>query len=194
MFRETILSLGTGTVWLCFVVCLLVILFTGAKLCRYGDIIGHRTGLGGAWVGLVLLAGVTSLPELVTGLSAIVVVEAPDLAVSSVLGSCVYNLLIIAVLDFIYRPGTIYGGIQHGHSLSAGFGVVLLGAAASAIFLQNQPVGPIAIGHIGPYTIAAPIIYLIAMRSIFHFERRVDDVVVIVGLSERDAEVSGPPI
>jgi len=191
MFRETILSLGTGTVWLCFVVCLLVILFTGAKLCRYGDIIGHRTGLGGAWVGLVLLAGVTSLPELVTGLSAIVVVEAPDLAVSSVLGSCVYNLLIIAVLDFIYRPGTIYGGIQHGHSLSAGFGVVLLGAAASAIFLQNQPVGPIAIGHIGPYTIAAPIIYVIAMRSIFHFERRVDDVVVIVGLSERDAEVSG---
>jgi len=191
MFRETILSLGTGTVWLCFVVSLLVILFTGAKLSRYGDIISHRTGLGGAWIGLVLLAGVTSLPELVTGVSAIVVVEAPDLAVSSVLGSCVYNLLIIAILDFIYRPGTIYGGIQHGHSLSAGFGVILLGAAASAIFLQNQPVGPIAIGHIGPYTIAAPIIYLIAMRSILHFERRVDDVVVIVGLSERDTEASG---
>jgi cation:H+ antiporter len=117
-----------------------------------------------------LLAGVSSAPELVTGLSAILVVGQPDLAVGAALGSCLYNLVIIAILDFIYRPGTIYGGIRRGHSLSAGFGVILLGAAASAMFIQRT-VGPLGLGPIGPYTIAAPLIYLIAVRSVFFFER-----------------------
>jgi cation:H+ antiporter len=181
MFREFIYSLGMTSAWLAFAVCLLLILFTGARLSRYGDLIASHTGLGGAWIGLVLLATVTSLPELVTGLSAIWVVGEPDLAVGSALGSCVYNLIIIAILDFIYKPGTIYSGIKHGHSLSAGFGVILLGAAASAIFIQHH-LTAISLGPIGPYALAGPIIYLIAMRSVFFFERR-DDVVIIVGLT-----------
>lgn len=189
MSTEFVGSLSTGVAWLSFGISLLVILFTGTRLSRYGDIIAARTGVGGVWVGLVLLAGVTSLPELVTGLSAIWVVDAPDLAVGSVLGSTVYNLVIIAVLDFIYRPGTIYSGIQHGHSISAGFGVVLLGTAAGAIFLQHR-FPAIGIGPIGPYAIAAPVIYLIAMRSVFIFERRVDEVVVVVGLAERQVGIS----
>jgi len=170
MFDGLAHSLGPFTAWLLFGVCLLAILASGARLSRYGDAIGTRTGLGGVWVGLVLLASVTSAPELVTGLSAILVVGEPDLAVGAALGSCVYNLVIIAVLDFIYRPGTIYTGIRYGHSLSAGFGVVLLGAAAGAIYIQTH-VGTVALGPIGPYTIAAPLIYLIAMRSVFFFER-----------------------
>jgi cation:H+ antiporter len=189
MFQELIYSFSMPLAWLAFASCLLVILFTGSRLSRYGDLIAAHTGLGGVWVGLVLLATVTSLPELVTGLSAIWVVHAPDLAVGSALGSCVYNLIIIAILDFVYKPGTIYSGIQHGHSVSAGFGVVLLGAAASAIFVQHE-LGPISIGPVGPFAILAPVIYLIAMRSVFTFERR-DDVVIVVGLpdgSSRDVE------
>jgi cation:H+ antiporter len=183
MFRELVHSLSPLTAWLFFGVCLLAILFTGARLSRCGDVIATRTGLGGIWVGLILLAGVSSAPELVTGLSAILVVGEPDLAVGAALGSCVYNLVIIAVLDFIYRPGTIYSGVRHGHSLSAGFGVVLLGAAAAAIFLQTR-VGPVGLGPIGPYTIAAPLIYLIAMRSVFFFEREENRVAIAAELTE----------
>ncbi len=168
-------TLSPATAWAAFVVCLLFILYTGARLSRYGDIIARRTGLGGIWIGLVLLAAVTSLPELITGLSAIVVVGEPDLAVGAALGSCIYNLVIIAILDFIYREGTIYTGIRQGHSLSAGFGVVLLGAVASAIFVQ-QHFQPIGIGFVGPYSIAAPVIYLIAMRAVFFYERRNNDI------------------
>ncbi|NIN71077.1 MAG: sodium:calcium antiporter [Gemmatimonadetes bacterium] len=187
MFRELVYSLNPLTAWLFFGVCLLAILFSGARLSRYGDVISTRTGLGGAWVGLILLAGVSSAPELVAGLSAILVVGEPDLAVGAALGSCIYNLVIIAVLDFIYRPGTIYSGIRHGHSLSAGFGVILLGAAAAAIFIQTH-VTPIGLGPIGPYTIAAPLIYLIAVRSVFFFEREENRVAVAAEL----VEVSGP--
>jgi cation:H+ antiporter len=175
MFAELLISLSPAAVWLAFFISLLVILFTGTKLSRYGDIIAVRTGLGGAWIGLVLLAVVTSFPELVTGLSAIIVVDAPDLAVGAALGSCIYNLLIIAILDFVYRAGSIYSGIQHSHSLSAGFGVVLLGALASAIFVQ-QHFAPIRLGPVGPYALLAPVVYIIGIRSVFFFERRENEI------------------
>ncbi|UCC48456.1 MAG: sodium:calcium antiporter [Gemmatimonadota bacterium] len=175
MVAEFLISLSLAAVWLGFLICLLVILFTGTKLSRYGDIIAVRTGLGGAWIGLVLLAVVTSFPELVTGLSAIIVVDAPDLAVGAVLGSCIYNLLIIAILDFVYRAGSIYSGIQHSHSLSAGFGIVLLGALASAMFVQKH-FAPMGFGSVGPYAIIAPVVYLIGMRSVFFFERRENQI------------------
>jgi cation:H+ antiporter len=184
MFRELIYALNPLSAWLLFGVCLLAILSAGARLSRLGDVIAARTGLGGAWVGLILLAGVTSAPELVTGLSSILVVREPDLAVGAVLGSCIYNLVIIAILDFIYRPGTIYDGIRRGHSLSAGFGIILLGAAAAAIFVQSQEIAPIGLGPIGPYAVAAPLIYLIAMRSVFFFEREADRAGVAAGLAE----------
>ncbi len=170
MSTDLIYTLSPLAAWSSFFICLLIILVTGTRLSRYGDLIAVRTGLGGAWIGLVLLATVTSFPELVTGLSAIIVVGEPDLAVGSALGSCIYNLIIIAILDFIYRPGTIYRGIKHGHSLSASFGVVLLGAAASAMFVQQHMI-VISFGHLGAFTLIAPVIYVIAMRSVFFFER-----------------------
>lgn len=54
-------------------------------------------------MGLILLAAVTSLPELVTGLTAVTVAGVPDIAVGYILGSCVFNLLIVVLLDFLER-------------------------------------------------------------------------------------------
>ncbi len=183
MSIDFIYSLSPAAAWTAFLACLLVILFTGNRLSRYADLIAVRTGLGGMWVGLILVATVTSLPELVTGLSAIIVVGQPDLAVGAALGSCIYNLIIIAILDVIYRPGTIYTGIRHGHSLAAGFGVILLGALASAIFVQ-QNFTTIALGSVGVYSIMAPVIYVMAMRAVFFFERRNNTVGELTDVKE----------
>ena len=75
-------------VWLKFVLCLAIILFAGAKLARYGDAIAEKTGLGRIWIGLILLAVITSMPELVTSVSSVVLVNSPDLALGTLLGSC----------------------------------------------------------------------------------------------------------
>ncbi len=58
-------------IWIAFIICTSVIVFSGTKLAKYGDIIAEKTGLGRAWIGLVLMASVTSLPELVTGISSV---------------------------------------------------------------------------------------------------------------------------
>jgi cation:H+ antiporter len=46
-----------------FSVTALVIVVAGVRLARYGDVIGGKSGLGGSWVAVVLLAATTSLPE-----------------------------------------------------------------------------------------------------------------------------------
>jgi len=90
-------------VWFSLLACLVVIGMAGVRLARYGDIIAEKSGLSRGWVGMILLASVTSLPELATGLSAVTVANVPDIAVGNILGACVFNLGFIVVLDFLYR-------------------------------------------------------------------------------------------
>ena len=80
--------------WTGFVLCTLLIVYSGWKLRKYGDVIAEKTGLSRTWVGLVLLASVTSLPELVTGITSVTYTGTPDIAVGDILGSCVFNMLI----------------------------------------------------------------------------------------------------
>ena len=57
--------------WLAFITCTGAIVYAGTRLSRYGDVIAEKTGLGRTWIGVVLMAAVTSLPELVTGISSV---------------------------------------------------------------------------------------------------------------------------
>ena len=109
-------------VWLELLVCSALILVSGSLLTRYGDMLAEKTGMGRTWIGLILLATVTSLPELATGVSAVTVADAPDLAVGDVLGSCVFNLMLIGLVDLFYRPSPLLSRVDQGHVLSAGFG------------------------------------------------------------------------
>jgi cation:H+ antiporter len=67
--------------WMQFLARATVITTAGAKLSGYGDVIADRTGISRTWVGLALMATATSMPELVTGLSAATAADAPNIAV-----------------------------------------------------------------------------------------------------------------
>lgn len=77
--------------WLQFVAAAAIVLFSGSRLAKYGDIIAEQTGLGKTWIGVLLLAVTTSLPELITGLSSVIIFDVPDIAAGNVLGACVVN-------------------------------------------------------------------------------------------------------
>lgn len=158
------------TIWLSLLACLAVIGFAGARLSRYGDIIAEKSGLSRGWIGLILLATVTSLPELVTGLSAVTVARAPDIAVGDILGSCVFNLLIIVILDFMYRKESVYTRARLGNVLSAGYGIALIGFAGFNLLLYRAGIAP-AIGHVGLYAPVILLLYLLAMRSLYQYEQ-----------------------
>ncbi|MBI2199052.1 MAG: hypothetical protein HYU42_10710 [Candidatus Rokubacteria bacterium] len=57
-----------------------------ARLARHAHAISEATGLGGLWIGSVLLAAATSLPEILTDVTA-ALLEAPDIGVGDLFGS-----------------------------------------------------------------------------------------------------------
>ncbi|MGX2031341.1 sodium:calcium antiporter [Methylocaldum gracile] len=158
------------SIWAEFAACFLLIAYAGTKLSLYGDVIADKTGLSGNWVGLVMLATATSLPELITGLSSVTLASAPNIAVGNVLGACVLNLMILVVVDFLHRKESIYRRASQGHILSAGFGVVMIGLVGFNVLLGQR--NGWAIGHVGVYMPVIVLMYLIAVRSIFHYEKQ----------------------
>jgi cation:H+ antiporter len=140
-------------------------------MCRAADDIAEISGLSRAWVGLLLLSIATSLPELVTGVSAITIYDAPDVAIGDALGSCVFNLLMLVVLELFARGEPLYTRAGTGHVVSAGFGVILTGFVAFSVLVAHELPG-LRIGHVGLY---APVIlaaYVAALYTVFHYERR----------------------
>jgi cation:H+ antiporter len=155
-------------IWLQFGLAAAVIVWGGTRLARYGDVIGEKTGLGRSWIGVVLLAATTSLPELATGFGSTALAPLPDLAVGDVLGSCMFNLLILSLMDAV-QPEPLSARAHQGHALSIGFGLLLVGTAGLNLATRN-PVPPL--GWIGWYSLVLIGLYLLAMRAIYRHERR----------------------
>jgi cation:H+ antiporter len=157
--------------WMQFAACALLVGLAGPVLSRCGDVIANKTGLSGSWIGIILLATVTSLPELITGVTAVTVAQVPNIAVGDVLGSCVFNLAILVILDFLHRGESVYQRAHQGHILSAGFGIVLIGFVGLNLLISNQGLA-YAIGHMGLYTPIILALYALSVRSVFTYERR----------------------
>jgi cation:H+ antiporter len=149
-----------------FVICVVVIVYSGTKLSYYGDKIADLTGMGKAWVGLILMASVTSLPELITGISSVVFVKAPDLAAGDIFGSCVFNLLILSFLDArIKQP--LFSMVKSSHIVAAIFGIILLTVAGMAIYLSHEIP---TILWISSFSFILFGVYLISIWGIFKYE------------------------
>jgi cation:H+ antiporter len=155
--------------WLGFLICTSVIAYSGTRLSKYGDIIAEKTGLGRSWIGVVLMASVTSLPELMTGISSVTYADVPNIAVGDILGSCVFNMLILALLDAIYKPMPISAKAHRGHVLSAAFGILLLTIVALSISFAKDV---FQLGWIGIYSLLFVTIYFIAMRLVYSYEKK----------------------
>ena len=158
-------------VWLKFVLCLVIILFAGTKLARYADAIGEKSGVGRIWIGLVLLALITSMPELVTSVSAAALVGLPDLAFGTIFGSCLFNLAIIGLLDILHRSTPVLSRASSRHMAWAGLEILLIAIAAGSIFAGARLSG-LALGWVGIPSIIILIVYLVGVRGMFRFERR----------------------
>ena len=159
------------TIWLSFAMCVALIGIAGVKLSRNADVIAEKTGFGGTWVGLIMLASVTSLPELATGITSVTTAGVPDIAVGDVFGSCVFNVLIIVVLDLMSQEGSVFFRASQGHMLSGAFGVMLLGVAGIGLSLAATGV-QWSVGHVGVYSIVILVLYAVAIRTVFLYERR----------------------
>lgn len=157
--------------WLQLLLCLAVIGYAGYFLSHYGDIIAEKSGISASWIGLILLSTATSLPELVTGISSVTFAGAPDIAVGDVLGSTVFNLTILVMLDALYKKETLYSKAAQGHILSASLGTLLIAFAGFSLLLDHAGLSPV-LGHVGFYSPFIAVVYLVAIRAVYSYEHR----------------------
>lgn len=151
--------------WAAFIGCALVIAVAGTWLTRSADAIAERTRLSRSGAGLFLLATATSLPELVAGVSSVTIVDAPNIAMGDALGSCIFNLVLLALLDWLSREDPLYTRVEQGHILTAALGVVMIGAVG-LLLLVGRGALDVRLFHISAATPLLILLYAISMRAV----------------------------
>jgi len=146
---------GQGRLWLTFILLAAVIAIAGWTLMNAAETIADRTLLSQTAVGAVFTAIFTSLPELVTTIAAIRL-GALTLAVSNIVGTNCFNMMVIAAADIAYREGSIYHAITS-HQLIWGLLTILMTTVLLLGLLQRERYG---IGRIGFESLIILVIYL----------------------------------
>ncbi|MET3683978.1 cation:H+ antiporter [Alkalibacillus flavidus] len=112
-----------------FIMSAVTVLIAGSVLSITGDLIAEQTGINSSFVGSVLIAASTSLPELVAVIAAYKLANYA-IAAGSILGSNLFNLLLLAFTDAFYQTGPILQGVSTSiittATLSLGMMIILL--------------------------------------------------------------------
>lgn len=85
-------------IYLVYLALAIAVVLLAVRLSYYVDVLDRKTNLSGAFIGGVMLAAVTSLPELFTALTAVIALDRPQLVQGDIFGSNVFNLCVIGVL------------------------------------------------------------------------------------------------
>ncbi|MEW6244175.1 MAG: sodium:calcium antiporter [Bacillota bacterium] len=145
-----------------FVVASAVILFAGVALTDASDIIALETGLGRTFIGSIMLAVTTSLPEVVTTSTAARLGRL-DMAIGNIFGANVYNMFILSIIDISYLPGPLLQAISPGHLLTIVMAIILTSMAITGLVYRSRR----TIGWLSFDSIFIVIGYLIAVAVLF---------------------------
>lgn len=157
--------------WLEFILMALFIIISGTYLSRFGDIIADKSGLGQAFIGGILIAMATSLPELVTSVSS-AIVGAPDIAVGNAFGSNTFNLVILAFADILQGKGPLLLQVNYSHILSGLVGVLLSALVVFSLILSHFMNFNLSVFGIGLDSIILLFTYIVSVRMIYRYDKK----------------------
>lgn len=147
--------------WLTFIVSSIILVGAAIKLAQYGDVIAVRTRLGGMFIGVLLLAGATSLPEMLTMINSFRV-DAPGLAAGNMFGSNMFNMFLLAVLDLLNQQARILRRVAMTHALTAALGSAMIGL--SIFFILGDV--DLRLGWMGFDSLTLILVYVAGIRLI----------------------------
>lgn len=101
-----------------FTIAALIVLGTGTALSITGDQIAIITGIGSSFIGSFLIAATTSLPEAISVFVALRLNNV-NMAVGAILGSNIFNMIILAISDPVYTAGPILSAVSGSHMIVA---------------------------------------------------------------------------
>lgn len=160
-------QLPLSAIFAIFLLAALIVWIAGRRLPAAAAEIADRTGIGQAFVGLLILGGITSLPELATSVSA-AAIGAPSLAINNILGSVSFNLVLLALADAALGKDSLTAVVAKSSTLMQGaLGMLVLAVAAAAI-----AAGDTAILGVGAWSMLILASCLGAMWLSYRYERR----------------------
>lgn len=133
-----------------------------SRLAKHADAIADATGIGRIWVGSVLLAASTSLPELLTDINA-AVQGAVDIGVGDLFGSTVANMLVLATLDIAYARRRILHQVALDHTLVGVLAIALTAIATTAVAAR----GFVSLGPVGLESVLILGLYFFGMHAVY---------------------------
>ncbi len=154
-------------VWIEFIISAALITFAATQLAKYGDAIAIRTRLGGMLVGTLLIAGATSLPEVLTTISSLYQ-GTPNLAAGNLLGSNMFNMLMLAILDMAHHKQRILRKAAMKHALSGSLTALMIGLAVFFILADL----PVQVGWVGVDSLILMLLYFASMALLQAENRR----------------------
>lgn len=126
-----------------------VVWASGMRLAAYAEEVAARTRLGRAFVGALLLGGITSLPEASTTVAASSIGNAP-LAVNNIFGGIALQVAVLALADWIARGRALSSRVgDDSVLLQAALLIAVLAVAAAGVLLPE----PLILG-VGPWAVA----------------------------------------
>ena len=155
-----------------FAACAVSVIFCGAKLAVYGDALANLTGWGRLFVGSLLVALATSLPELATNISAVTLeVPNPELAVGNVLGANMLNMFTLAVVALAF------GGKRFLEKVAPEQGYLILVAAVmtGGAVLFGAVKMDVEAWEIGLSSVVLLVIFVLGMKLVYDTRPKDDD-------------------
>lgn len=156
-----------------FALALLVILFS-VKCADYVDLLDKKTHISGAFIGGIVLAAVTSLPELFTSLSSIFVVDNPELIIGNVLGSNVFNLAVFGTLIAFTSVHFSRSGVSTSHLATL---ICSVAAYLGCAFAVWTGIGTLPGINLNIISILIIVVYVISFRFLSGSDSETDESV-----------------
>ncbi len=173
--------------WIQFAVGAAIVLGASSFLVRSADVIALKTGLGRTFIGIVLLATVTSLPELGAGVSSVALLDEPDLAAGDAFGSNLFNLLIIGLLEIFWRNRSVLEHADRGSVMIGLLGMAVIFLGAFAVLIHGYATG-LSGWYISPFSVLLVLVFAGGMYALFR--NRGSDEVLPPDADDRTASVS----
>lgn len=137
-----------------FVAAAAAVWIAGVRITGYVDAISRKTGIGHAVVGMILLAGVTSLPEIGVTVTASIGGQ-PSLALNNLFGSIALQVAILALVDFQIGSRALTSVVPNPQVMLLGLlNIILLAFAAAGMI-----VGDVALFGVGLWSWACLFLY-----------------------------------
>jgi cation:H+ antiporter len=149
-------------IWIQLAICFAILIYAGARLTKYADTLAQKTKLGGLWIGLVLVATITSIPETIASASAAGIFNDDDLALSTLYGGNTFNLLMIGVMDLLNQKLPLLKAVNRRQVFILFSGIILLTVSGIAIVMGSR--AAILLGTISLTSIFLLLLYFVLLH------------------------------